>query len=172
LFSGGSSAANAPIAGAQGPTAQAGGFASLLTSAKSFFGFDAGGYTGPGDRFQAAGIVHKGEVVFSQEDVARSGGVAIVEAMRRGRRGYAVGGIVDGDQFTMPSSRAANSSTGLNVVINEAPGGDKAVVRQERGPSGDTRMFVDMISRQQAGDIARGQGPLASVSPGARRLRG
>lgn len=49
-----------------------------------FGGFSSGGYTGPGGKNEPAGIVHKGEVVFSQEDVARNGGVAAVEAMRKG----------------------------------------------------------------------------------------
>ncbi|QPC90307.1 phage tail tape measure protein [Mesorhizobium sp. INR15] len=43
-----------------------------------------GGYTGPGGKNQKAGIVHKGEVVFSQDDIRRNGGVAAVEALRRG----------------------------------------------------------------------------------------
>jgi hypothetical protein len=55
--------------------------------------FDVGGYTGPGGKFQPAGIVHAGEVVFSQEDVAAHGGPAAVDALRRAR-GYAGGGIV------------------------------------------------------------------------------
>lgn len=45
-------------------------------------GFATGGYTGDGGVFEPAGIVHKGEVVFSQSDVARAGGVEMVEAMR------------------------------------------------------------------------------------------
>ena len=53
-----------------------------------------GGYTGPGGRLEPAGVVHRGEVVWSQLDVARAGGVAVVEAMRRGMRGYDMGGIV------------------------------------------------------------------------------
>lgn len=61
----------------------------------SGFGFAAGGYTGPGGRNQPAGVVHRGEVVWSQQDVARAGGVATVEAMRLGRRGYGDGGAVD-----------------------------------------------------------------------------
>lgn len=56
-------------------------------------GFADGGYTGPGGKYQPAGIVHAGEVVFSQEDVKRHGGVGAVEAIRRGV-GYAMGGIV------------------------------------------------------------------------------
>lgn len=57
-------------------------------------GFAKGGYTGPGGRLEPAGVVHRGEVVWSQLDVARAGGVAVVEAMRRGLRGYDMGGIV------------------------------------------------------------------------------
>jgi murein DD-endopeptidase MepM/ murein hydrolase activator NlpD len=56
-------------------------------------GFADGGYTGPGGKNQPAGIVHAGEVVFSQEDIKRHGGVGAVEALRRGV-GYAMGGIV------------------------------------------------------------------------------
>lgn len=56
--------------------------------------FANGGYTGPGGKYEPAGIVHKGEVVWSQEDVRRAGGVAAVEALRLGR-GYANGGVVD-----------------------------------------------------------------------------
>ncbi|MRG66476.1 hypothetical protein GH789_14465 [Rhizobium pusense] len=37
--------------------------------------FSEGGFTGPGGKYQPAGIVHKGEVVLSQADVARAGGV-------------------------------------------------------------------------------------------------
>lgn len=170
---GGSSAANAPAAGAQGPTLQGGGMASLLTAAKSFLGFDAGGYTGPGGRFEPAGIVHRGEVVWSQDDVARTGGVAVVEAMRRGWRSYAAGGVVGSDRFTMPSAAASGApSGGLRVIINEAPGGDQATARMGRGPDGDPAMFIDLISRQQAADISSGRGDLAALSPGARRLRG
>ncbi|MEY4054911.1 MAG: hypothetical protein RL519_246, partial [Pseudomonadota bacterium] len=58
------------------------------------FGFSSGGYTGPGSVNQPAGVVHKGEVVWSQADIARAGGVGVVEGMRRGLRGYANGGIV------------------------------------------------------------------------------
>ena len=55
--------------------------------------FAVGGYTGPGGRLQPAGVVHKGEVVWSQADVARWGGPGVVEAMRTWR-GYDKGGFV------------------------------------------------------------------------------
>ncbi|WP_269914004.1 transglycosylase SLT domain-containing protein [Acinetobacter sp. HY1485] len=47
-------------------------------------GFSDGGYTGSGGKYDVAGVVHKGEVVFSQEDVARLGGVGQTEALRKG----------------------------------------------------------------------------------------
>ena len=57
-------------------------------------GFSEGGYTGSGGKYEPAGIVHKGEVVFSQADVAMMGGPGKVNAMRPTFRGYADGGIV------------------------------------------------------------------------------
>ncbi|MBL8570945.1 MAG: hypothetical protein JNK84_17890 [Phreatobacter sp.] len=65
--------------------------------------FENGGYTGAGPAAQFAGFVHKGEVVWSQRDVANAGGVAAVEAMRLGKPGFRDGGIVPP---TVPSSVA------------------------------------------------------------------
>lgn len=48
-------------------------------------GFAQGGYTGPGGVNQPAGTVHKGEVVWSQADIRKAGGVGAVEAMRTGQ---------------------------------------------------------------------------------------
>lgn len=56
-------------------------------------GFADGGYTGPGGKYQPAGIVHAGEIVWSQDDISRWGGVGVVEAMRKAV-GYAKGGLV------------------------------------------------------------------------------
>jgi tape measure domain-containing protein len=46
-------------------------------------GFSDGGFTGSGGKYEPAGIVHKGEVVWSQEDIKRWGGVGLVENMRK-----------------------------------------------------------------------------------------
>lgn len=62
----------------------AGSIADLFGGA---WGYAGGGYTGPGGKRQPAGVVHKGEVVFSQDDVSRAGGVGQVEAMRKGGGG-------------------------------------------------------------------------------------
>lgn len=71
-------------------------------------GFANGGYTGAGGKYDPAGIVHKGEVVFSQADVARWGGVGNVEAMRTGK-GFAAGGVVDTKVLDMVNNKALNS---------------------------------------------------------------
>lgn len=78
-----------------------------------------GGYTGDGGKYEPAGIVHRGEVVFSQADVRRFGGVHKVEAARL--RGYADGGVVG----MTPALAAAVSGGGLqnnmqvSIVINQ-----------------------------------------------------
>lgn len=68
-----------PLAALFGMVAEPGKVGGLL----SLFGFDAGGYTGPGGRKEPAGVVHKGEVVWSQDDVRKAGGVGVVEALRK-----------------------------------------------------------------------------------------
>ncbi len=55
--------------------------------------FSEGGYTGTGGKYESAGIVHKGEVVFSQKDISMLGGVNAVNSMRP-TAGYADGGVV------------------------------------------------------------------------------
>ena len=56
--------------------------------------FATGGYTGNGGKYEPAGIVHRGEVVWSQQDVAAVGGPGIANAMRPTYKGYADGGFV------------------------------------------------------------------------------
>lgn len=97
-----------------------GGFFKML-------GFADGGYTGPGGKHQPAGVVHKGEVVWSQKDVAAAGGVAAVEAMRLGRAGYANGGPVA--MPTLPSAvRSPVAGTTISAPIKidiDARGADR-----------------------------------------------
>lgn len=56
---------------------------SSITSAAAV-GFASGGYTGPGGKYQPAGIVHKGEYVFDQASTNRIG-VSQLEALRNGK---------------------------------------------------------------------------------------
>jgi hypothetical protein len=79
--------------------------------------FDKGGYTGPGGKYVPRGIVHAGEVVWSQEDVAQFGGVRAVEAVRPTSplRGYYTGGPVspfsnNTGRAPMPSGNAGSGT--------------------------------------------------------------
>lgn len=95
----------------------------LLGGLFSFL-FADGGYTGSGGKNQPAGIVHKGEVVWSQEDVRKWGGPQRVDAMRK--RGYADGGIVSAIPMpAMPDripSGGAGSRDNVRIVLQDDAG--------------------------------------------------
>lgn len=87
--------------------------------------YSDGGYTGPGAKYQPAGVVHKGEVVWSQQDIARAGGVGVVEAMRKGYAGYANGGAVGADFTRMPAGAigtANNFNFDMPITIEQGAG--------------------------------------------------
>lgn len=87
-------------------------------------GFARGGYTGKGGKYEPAGIVHKGEVVWSQDDVARAGGAEAVDRMRptyrRDLTPYATGGIV-GNETRIATQQAASQVdlNQLSTLINQ-----------------------------------------------------
>ncbi|MHC5307502.1 tape measure protein [Bartonella sp. LJL80] len=92
-----------------------GGGQSLFSRYGSGVGlYDSGGYTGAGGKYEPAGIVHKGEVVWSQDDVKRWGGAKAVDAMRRG---YANGGI--GGQPSIPAIPRIPSPSDLRPKPNQ-----------------------------------------------------
>lgn len=85
--------------------------AEAITQINSAKGFARGGYTGRGGVWEPAGVVHKGEVVWSQADVERAGGPEVVDRMRptyrRDLTPYAVGGIV-GNETRIAAGRASS----------------------------------------------------------------
>ncbi|SEH22525.1 phage tail length tape measure family protein [Rhizobium sp. NFR12] len=95
-----------------------GGFTSLFGGSSAFPAkpggslYDRGGYTGPGGVHEPRGIVHAGEIVWSQADIARAGGVQTVDAMRLGRRGYDRGGIV-GVQPLLSAGASGQAGAGI-----------------------------------------------------------
>ena len=104
-------------------------------------GYSTGGYTGPGGKYEPAGIVHKGEVVWSQDDVRRAGGVAVVEAMRRGLRGYAEGGVAAAPYVPLQPVRAAADAPKVTVVV-ENHGGGETRTEETTGPDGERMIRV------------------------------
>lgn len=98
-----------------------------LTGIFKGLGFSSGGYTGPGPKNKPAGVVHAGEVVWSQDDIRKAGGVAAVEAMRKGMGGMAMPAAIQAP--TMP--RLANMGGGggtINAPVHiniDAKGADR-----------------------------------------------
>ncbi|ELG8135809.1 phage tail tape measure protein [Shigella sonnei] len=103
------------IGGAVGGGASASGGTAIQAAAAKFH-FATGGFTGTGGKYEPAGIVHRGEFVFTKEATSRIG----VGNLYRLMRGYATGGYV-GTQGSMADSRSQASGTfeqNNHVVIN------------------------------------------------------
>jgi hypothetical protein len=83
-------------------------------------GFAEGGYTGPGGKYEPAGIVHKGEFVFDQDTTSRNRG--LFEAIHKGMAGYANGGFVQASA-AQPSSVVVDIDYDrlAGVMANAAP---------------------------------------------------
>ncbi|EPL5632496.1 phage tail tape measure protein [Proteus mirabilis] len=91
----------------------------------NFFGFASGGYTGDGGKHDPAGVVHKGEFVFTKEATQRLGIANLYRLMDAGKRGYASGGHVGGSapmSVTQPTAFIARNPQiaggGVNVTID------------------------------------------------------
>lgn len=80
-------------------------------------GFSGGGYTGDGAKYDPAGIVHKGEFVFTKEATQRIGAKNLYRLMR----GYANGGSVGGSGYsggTVSGGAPSFAINGIEVNIN------------------------------------------------------
>lgn len=80
-------------------------------------GYDVGGYTGNGGKFEPAGVVHRGEFVFTKESTSRIG----VANLYRLMRGYASGGLVGAG--AMPAQTMGGVSVYAPVSISQQGGG-------------------------------------------------
>lgn len=108
-------------------------------------GFADGGYTGAGSKYDPAGIVHKGEVVWSQDDIRRAGGVDAVESMRRGMQ----------NNYMQDVAPQRSSSQNVTQTTNGTPihihnhGIDQAIEDWFKGSSSD-RHFVNKFERNKS----------------------
>ncbi|MCQ8781725.1 phage tail length tape measure family protein [Mangrovibrevibacter kandeliae] len=127
--------------------------------------FDGGGYTGAGGRYAPAGIVHRGEIVWSQDDIARAGGVGAVEGMRLGLRGYADGGYVPRIPDYARMQRPANAGNGGNVSVQviDQRGSQAAPVETRETTDASGNRKIEVMVR----DIARDE----MTTPGRRGNR-
>ena len=116
-------------------------------------GFANGGYTGAGGKYDPAGIVHKGEVVFSQADVARWGGVGNVEAMRTGK-GFADGGVVDTKVLDMSGNQALSNYLSDRQAANERSSSQTVVDNNTKVLIFDDRQAMEQEMLGAAGEKA------------------
>lgn len=78
----------------------------------SYQGYDSGGFTGVGGKHDPAGVVHKGEFVFTKEATERIGVSNLYDMMR----GYADGGLVTAPTERPVVSGSARSGGGTPVI--------------------------------------------------------
>ncbi|WCK69930.1 phage tail length tape measure family protein [Agrobacterium tumefaciens] len=121
--------------------------------------FSDGGWTGPGEAKDVAGVVHADEFVFSKKAVQKVG-VGRLDAMHKGLlRGYETGGYTTGSVF--PSAVGTNSnapSSGRNApIINNY--GSSEVQYEEQADQHGNRQPVITIGRQMAAAIRQPGNP-------------
>lgn len=132
------------------------GLLQAAVSALTPVGYADGGFTGYGGKYEPAGIVHKGEGVLTQEEIAALGGPSGFYALRQSiKNGFADGGIAldapkvlnfekgQGVGKYIAEARESNSSPNVNlnpnfVIVDEreklgdylfGPDGKKAFVK-------------------------------------------
>lgn len=142
--------------------------AAANVAAISGVGFSGGGYTGAGGVNEYAGDVHKGEVVWSQADIRRHGGVATVEALRKGN----VSPIRPGATGSGSGSGSGGQDSGVgkpggNVNIHNY--GGNQVEAQRDGD--DWNIFIKRAKREIAGDLASGNGDITRALTNGYGLR-
>jgi len=118
-----------------GPSAAAGNTWSQALITTLGGSFSGGGYTGPGGKFEAAGIVHRGEYVHDQETVNYWGTDFLESLHPRRLQGYASGGQV-GPPSMGDLSASFTHQIGLSLdrgIIAEflaSPEGTRVIAKQ------------------------------------------
>jgi hypothetical protein len=126
--------AGTPLAFVIPPLHLAAGLANVVKIASAEPNFYTGGYTGDGGKYQDAGRVHKGEVVFNQQDVQMLGGWKNVEALRPTSKTPIASSANDN---TIAMIEATNNRIDMITVIADSEGildaaMNKKIMKQSR----------------------------------------
>lgn len=119
-------------------------------------GFANGGYTGPGGKYEPAGIVHKGEGVLSQEDMAAIGGPTGFMQLRQAikGRGFSEGGLVSSYRSTDQMLAVQRETRQTNLVSSSSLPAPQIIVEIENyGSSKDYE--VEQLDENRVRVIAR-----------------
>ena len=80
-------------------------------------------------------------MVFFQADIARLGGVGVVEAMRKGQKGYSDGGVVGSPKLVgFKQTSPQNTDEKISIEVNVT---DSGVSTQSS--NGEKKLLGDMI---------------------------
>jgi soluble lytic murein transglycosylase-like protein len=149
---------------AVGMTIMETGLLQAAVSALSPTGYADGGFTGYGGKYEPAGIVHKGEGVLTQDEIAALGGPSGFYALRQSiKNGFADGGLaMDAPKVLNPSQNSgvkkavdqiqsnssSQQSTPQNLQINNIL--DPSIVGDFMGTSSGTKTFMNFIKNNRS----------------------
>ena len=112
-------------------------------------GFDEGGYTGPGGKYDPAGIVHAGEFVTRQKVVREPGARGFLEAFNRDGmaavRRYSMRGYADGGLVGAPGDGGGGSNDFGTLTVGLEEG---LVARALQTPSGQ-RAVLNVLGKNR-----------------------
>lgn len=114
-------------------------FGTIVGGIGKLLGFANGGYTGAGGKYEPAGVVHRGEYVFSAA-ATRALGVTNLDRMHKRAKGYAEGGYVGPGTPRVQAPANANGAQNVHVTVGVSVDRD-----------GNLRAFVKDVAQQQAG---------------------
>lgn len=117
-----------------GAAAMAAAIAGGIALVHKMGGFSEGGFTGPGGKYEPAGIVHRGEYVFPQEAVARIG-LGRLEALKSG---YSAGGLVG----AAPTG-SGDVASSRNIILVDSRSEARRIARNSDNES----HIVDVVRR-------------------------
>ena len=113
-----------------------------------------GGFTGHGNKYKPAGVVHKGEFVFTKEATKRLGVDNLYALMNDAQRGYANGGGVNlGHSSPVAIARKSSGSTSAvnvtaNVTVIMPPDNDTSGVKSNANTESAKTQFGAMIQKE------------------------
>jgi len=135
----------------------AGVAAAANVAAIAGIGFSGGGYTGPGGVNEVAGTVHKGEVVWSQKDISRHGGVAMVESLRKGN--VSPIGAARAASAQPPAAPGAAVTPNMNVQIFNNSNSQVSTKRDQRG---QLQVLINAVREDFLAGVASGDSAWAT----------
>jgi len=131
------------------------------------FGFANGGYTGRGAKYQPAGIVHRGEYVFSKRATDRIG-IGALDQLHRYGKGYAGGGhVAPASRLHSAANTSGPSADTVRIVLRDDSGRMAEIADQRIQTASGT---IVQVSVQQSTKAVKSQMPGMLAEAQARKM--